>query len=238
MEFLTFFGGVWASIIIGIFVISMVIGCTYDRHYREGVKWWVFFLGVIALLCLNWQYFRNYQGVWADITTANVWKWIGIYLGVGLVYSIVEFMLDVRRSARFWSASWTSYVSATKEKFTKNVERAKIHRITEKFEAGEPVQPTNKELVDDFLSTHYRYVNYEGRIIGIVATKDAQGIVPKVNRSQLAESVGCWTIWWPFYAVSLIIGDLLTEVFRVIADVVANMSGRFVKLAFRDVFKF
>jgi hypothetical protein len=95
-------------------------------------------------------------------------------------------------------------------------------------------EPTTN-LVTEFL--HWRNAVSYLRIIGIEATADGTNIEPKINRQQLAESIGCWTIFWPFYALSLIFGDLLNEVFRIIADLVANISGRFVRMAFKDVFK-
>jgi len=36
----------------------------------------------------------------------------------------------------------------------------------------------------------------------------------------------------------LVLDDLLDKIFEVVADVVANISGRFVRITFSDVFKF
>ncbi len=60
---------------------------------------------------------------------------------------------------------------------------------------------------------------------------------PKIDKEELTAHVGAWTFWWPAYAVSLILGDLLTEVFRVISDFLITISGRFVNMAFKGVFK-
>lgn len=61
--------------------------------------------------------------------------------------------------------------------------------------------------------------------------------VPRVNKEELASSIGAWTIFWPAYFASLILGDLFLEIFRWISNVLVTLSGRFVKMAFQDVFK-
>ena len=53
----------------------------------------------------------------------------------------------------------------------------------------------------------------------------------------LATNVGAWSMFWPFYLMSLIVGDLLAEVFNAVAAVIVSMSGRFVKAVFKDTFK-
>lgn len=53
-----------------------------------------------------------------------------------------------------------------------------------------------------------------------------------VNRSELAESIACWTAFWPGYLVSLVLGDVLTEICRRCADVFVALTGGFVKRTF------
>ena len=50
MDFLGFTLGVWASIALGVFFLLMVLACTEDRRNREGFKWAVFFVGLIAFV--------------------------------------------------------------------------------------------------------------------------------------------------------------------------------------------
>jgi len=289
MEFLSFFGGVWASIIFGLFVIAMVIGCTFDRHYTESPKWWIFLAALVTLCIWQWDPQRPWFGensTWSMIWSKHIWSYIGWYLLIGVFYAILEFMLDVRRSARFWSKKWREYKTSSiahterlKETALRKRQEAelkvKAKDAAAKNEPNDPdyvppelVTPTrfartesreqsledlqqqpdfdfdtasevfNQALVKDFLmrngmDSHYRY-----RIVGVEKSADGKGIEPKVNRQQLAENVGVWILFWPFYAISLIIGDLVTEIFRFIADLLVQMSGRFVRNAFKDVFKF
>jgi hypothetical protein len=75
-------------------------------------------------------------------------------------------------------------------------------------------------------------------IVGLQLAKNGIDIEPKINRSELAANIGVWTLFFPAYAVSLVLDDLLDKIFEVVADVVANISGRFVRITFSDVFKF
>jgi hypothetical protein len=73
--------------------------------------------------------------------------------------------------------------------------------------------------------------------IGFEKQKDSMNIEPKIDRLDLAQYIGAWVVFWPFYLVSLVLGDLLTELFQSIADFVAEHCGRFVRNAFSGVFK-
>lgn len=213
MDVLSFFGGVWTSIIFGVLAIAMVISCGLDRNeYAEGPKWWVTLCIVLALCVLWYSDGWSFSSLWQGDTARRFWANVGIYLAVGLGYSLLEFALDVRRSARYWAEEWN------------------------KFKRAHPKNTEN--LAIEFASKWPTFTkHYDRRIIGIDINSLHDGVEPKINRQQLAESIGVWTLFWPFYAISLVLGDLLTEVFRVIADVLAKLSGRLVRAAFKDVFK-
>lgn len=221
MDILAFFGSVWLAIIAGVFILAMVIGCTFDRRQSESAKWWIFFIGLAAFTFINWK--SGYRFSWDSFWAADLWKFIGIYLAIGLGYSVLEFALDVRRSVRYWKTRWAGYRSDAND-------RARASK--------EPQTP--EDIANSFVAASYR--GNTGRIIGIDINKEAKDsnelIVPKVNRVELAEHIGCWIMFWPFYAVSLIIGDLVMEIARVIADIFAKISGRFVRMSFANVFKF
>lgn len=218
MDILGFFGSVWLAIGVGIFMLAMIIGCTYDRRDRESAKWWVFFIGLAAYAVYSWN--TGYRLSWATFIESELWKFIGIYLLIGLAYSVLEFALEIRRSVRRWKALWIE--------FRANAKRNK---------ADVDVNP--EDVATSFVASTQRYSNH---VIGVAVNPDAKGpdelIVPKVDRTRLAEFVGVWMIFWPFYAVSLIVGDLLAEVARIVADVFAKISGRFVRMSFANVFKF
>ncbi|WP_407305826.1 hypothetical protein [Acinetobacter sp.] len=215
MEFLGFALSVWAALILGVFIIAMIIGVTFDRHGAESPKWWIFVIGLITFAVWYWKNSPN-GFEWHGIVTAfmSILVPVLIYLAIGLAYSVLEFMLEVRRSARKWADLWKSYKASHRDDFTKSPETA----------------------ANSFVSHNSR--SYD-RLIVVDRNPDeksANYVVPRVNRGRLASFIGAWTFFWPFYAISLIIGDLFAEIFRIIANFFVHMSGRFVRVMFKDVF--
>lgn len=229
MDVLSFFGGVWASIIIGCFFIAMVIGCSLDRDFNESPKWWVFVVGILVFLLWKWD---DLHLSWNTVVNSTYWEYLGFYLLIGLGYSILEFLLAIRRSVRYWENTWTTF----KSKWTKEGMLSLAPYEQEAY-LNLPENERQKFIVEKFILKYSTMRYGKKNIITIKESDDGNRVEPTVNRSELAESVGVWTIFWPFYAVSLLIGNFLTEIFRIIADVLANLSGRMVKLAFKDVFK-
>lgn len=86
--------------------------------------------------------------------------------------------------------------------------------------------------VKDFVSDYARYKN---PLIGIEIVDEKPS--PKVNKDELAACLGAWTFFWPAYALSLVLGDLFIEIFKTIANGLVKISGRFVRMAFKDVFQ-
>jgi hypothetical protein len=217
VNFLITFAGfavsVWAAIGIGIFFIAMIIGCTFDRHQTEAPKWWILIVGSLTYVVWQWSNLS-----WHAFLARELWTSVGTYLLIGLAYSLLEFALEVRTAARYWNARW--------EDFKSNRSKGIYHGRT-----------LEQSVVKDFIDGATGYSDSK-RIIGISANKEGDQIEPKINRVELGESIGCWAVFWPFYAISLIIGDLFTEVFRIVADFLVTISGRAVRMAFRNVFKF
>ena len=52
----------------------------------------------------------------------------------------------------------------------------------------------------------------------------------------LSQAIGCWTLFWPAYALSLALGDLLTELWQRMAEVLTKISTRFVQRTFSKEF--
>lgn len=232
MDIFAFFGGVWASLVFGIFVIAMVVGCAFDRRDQESIKWWVFALGLVTLAVAFSPGTRAWGSTWDMVMSGDIWRPVGYYLLAGVIYACIEFAMEIRRSVRYWSNTWENYKGAAARAAASRPQS----REDPAEDQGDNEDLYRKRLVSDFLQ---RYVVGERhRIISAQANEADDAIEPKVNRGQLAESIGCWTIFWPFYAISLIIGDLLTEGFRIIADLLTSLSGRFVRMSFKNVFKF
>lgn len=204
MEIFGFVISVWAALILGAFVIAMVIGCTLERMGIEAAKWWIFTLSVIAFVIWQWDGLS-----WDDLINPALWARIAFYLLIGLAYSVLEFLLDVRRSARYWADDWKRYVKTA------------------------PDFNDRKSLVTDYFIQRRSYAH--NKIIEIKVAADQ--IEPVINHKFLTKSITCWTIFWPFYAISLIIGDLLNAAFRAIADLIVKASSYFVRVVFKDTFR-
>lgn len=243
MDIFAFFGGVWISIAVGIFIIAMVIGCTVDRRHQESMKWWVFFIGVITFTGLTWDSSRPIFDTWNLFWSRGIWVYVAWYLGIGVVYSLVEFGLEVRRSVRIWAKRWNEHKQQFSKTYVPLVIEGTSPLIVVSVRAASVFSDSDlayrRSRVSDFIIQYQnRGCNTGPGIIVIRSTDYRDAIEPSVNRKVLAENIGCMTIFWPFYAVSLIIGDLMAEVFRVIADVVASLSARIVRASFKNVFKF
>lgn len=194
--------GLLELVLLSVFVIASVIAITFDRKGHEEVKWWTFVLGLIVLVFFTWPDW-TFAGVWETIKGPAFWGNVGIYLGIGLVYSLVEFTLAVRRAARYYADQWAK---------TKNTASPTADATT---------------VLRAFINT--TYTPKDAQFVKVVASNDSVLPEPKIDKEELTAHVGAWTVWWPAYAVSLILGDLLTEVFQI--------SSRFVKMAFKDAFK-
>lgn len=239
---------------LAVFFLLLVVGVTFDRRGREDQKWWIFGIGAVAVAGWYWKSW-TLDGAWAEVTSWEFWKPVGYYLLFGLGYSILEFFLDIRRSATSYADLWAKHLTKT---VTMNVLNADgTPKITGDEMIGRSGRPTTIEvpyaelyaeikekgagsakfntvlrMSEDFINRN----TYSRRIVGLKLTAGVE-IEPQVNRLELAEHISAWTFLWPAYAVSLILGDFLTEVFRVISDVLVNISGRFVRMSFANVFK-
>ena len=90
----------------------------------------------------------------------------------------------------------------------------------------------NKNSKSDFVLHYYQYYNNQ-----IVKLKFINGdISPEVDKSELAASIGVWTCFWPFYLVSFVCGDILAEIWNVLAEFFSTLGGRMVKNAYKNIF--
>ena len=268
--------GIIELIFLGVFFLLLVLGTAFDRHGKEDPKWWIFGIGFIAVAIWFWPEFTFFGDavvkgtdgkpdttrvvLWEAVTAWSFWKPVGAYLAAGLVYSILEFVLDIRRSARFYSDEWKRYLTNTRQvpvldddgKPMSQVVKGQFgneakEAVTRQKSYGEyyaNVREKGAESADFNKALEYskHFISqycFKNRIIELQLNEtDKVTVEPRVNRIELAEHIGAWTFLWPAYLVSLIIGDLLTEVFNAIAEFFATISGRFVRFSFSNVFKF
>ena len=210
MDFLGFTLSVWVAIGLGVFFVAMVVACNLDRHRHESLKWWVFALGLIAVGVLVW---RDPNLGWQVVFTAGFWKAAGAYLGLGVLYSLVEFRFQIRREARVWAQRW------------------------EHFQVHWSPSP-NARQDQDIRSAFVDHSNsrYSGAYLTRMVKAEAGSLAPEIDRKDLSQAIGCWTLFWPAYALSLALGDLLTELWQRMADVLTAISARFVSNTFHKAF--
>lgn len=233
--------GILELIALALFVVFLCLGTAFDRRGHESFKWWVLFIGIVVLAALNLSSI-SFAGIWESITSASLWKTVGLYALVGLGYSMVEFFLHVRRAARATASSWADFIQRedtwafhqggepAPEELAVRVENGVLKATyAEMFKHGSEF--ARIKIVQQFTS-HFRS---NDALIKI--NSNSGHPIPVVDKGELASYIGAWTTFWPFYAISLILGDLLEEVWNIIASIVAKISGRFVRMAFADVFK-
>lgn len=192
--------GLLELLFFAFFAIAMVISMSLDRRGKNEPKWFVLIIGLIIAAIWYWKDW-TFAGLWSMLFDTAFWMPFAIYLGIGLLYSIVEFMLEVRRSASFFKREWSS----SKKSYN----------------------------AQDFVA-RYRYSN---KLVNVEYDPQADAPTPRVNKGVLAQSYSAWTFFWPFYLISLILGDFLTRVFELISDFITHISTGFVRVVFKDVFK-
>jgi hypothetical protein len=94
---------------------------------------------------------------------------------------------------------------------------------------------TIKEHLERFVNSIRFYTDYID--FTVLTDRDPPTLEPKINRLRLSQSIFAWIILWPFYAVNLVLGDLLARVGDMLADLFAKFGGRFVKAAFSGIFE-
>jgi hypothetical protein len=242
--------GLVELLFLTVFFVLLVVGITYDRRGREYDKWWILSIGAISIASWYWADW-TFKSVWGSVSSLEFWKPIGLYLLVGLGYSVIEFALDIRRSAASYAALWDYHLTKTvttkvmeadgalkfindSHNYAATIEVPYAELYAEIKEKGAESAKFNMVLriSKDFIERN----TYLNRIVGLKLANGVE-IEPQVNRLELAEHISAWTLLWPAYGVSLVLGDFLTEVFRVISDILVNLSGRFVRMSFANVFK-
>jgi hypothetical protein len=243
--------GLFEIIFFVVFFLLLAVGTAFDRRGNESPKWYVFGIGLVIVVAWFWGDF-TFLGLWDTVRTWAFWEPAAAYLGAGLVYSILEFVLDVRRSARAYADSWGRYLKGKVE--VRLLDDNGVPRMEEGPRGGNrgyavtqrTVQevlsnagdPSNARAAGDALDSFISNNSVRSGFVGLTKNEAGTAPEPKINRIELAEHIGAWTFLWPAYAVSLVLGDLLTEIFNWLADLLVNMSGRFVRMSFSNVFKF
>lgn len=259
------------------FAILMVIGATFDKRRDQAEPKWVFLiLGAVIFGMMNWSSWKFFGEstsqvvLWDVVRTLTFWSNVSLYLSIGLVYSVLEFGLEILRSARVYKEEWAAHlkhtitytvrdefrnrlpINPTKPTNLENVQKLTIQigTLYTKVKNGLGVSGDDcgisldeatalaKEQTQRFVQLALKDYSHSGsKIIGIKLNEDLIGVSPYVNVRELSDHVGAWTVLWPAYAASLILGDLFDEVFRGIGRAISSVSSWVVKITFANVFK-
>lgn len=247
MTLLGFTFGLLEMLIIGVFLLAMIVSVSFDRRGEPAYKW------VFALLGIGGVLFYT-RDDWTIQTLADFCLsgafWIPLlkYLGAGFLYTVIEFVRGVRIAKRDLSAAWERFLdlSVTDAVGMSNVKTPRHNRDEdhEYHHKGSVHSLLAKDLDNDpTLSTlaaecRARFVTQTSCSGLLVKPISVNGQIDvKVNKPLVALSVGPWVVFWPFYLFSLIIGDLLAEVFATFADYLSTLGGKYVRMVFKDTFK-
>lgn len=209
---------------IGLTVFLLLGGVVDDRRGKTAMKWWALLLlvGVVAVMHRD---SITLDSLMATATDLRMWTKIGIYLGIGFLYSfLIEFILGVRKSALYAKEKWAEAV-----KQAPNL----VPLVTD---GGQSLNQQDKEDAANVLS-HF-YLSFRPYAKYIELGRGKFGLPdPRVNKAELACHVGAWMVFWPLYAVSLLLGDVIARVFDIITMMMGNFTNVVTKTLFKDVFK-
>lgn len=191
------------------------------------------------------------------ITSSDLWKPLGWFLIVGVGYAVFEFFFGVWRAAREYRERWASYLkknvdikSLSKGTETDLSKALSIVGTPDDFSYGSVLRAQQQGehilaisdkahavLTSEANSILRGFCSTNTKAPFIVASIDNSEIRPEIQKWSLTRWLTAWTCLWPAYALSLIFGDLLREVFIAFTDMLVAMSTRFVRATFADVFK-
>jgi hypothetical protein len=185
--------------------------------------------------------------LWDVIFTPAIWVPVGIYLAAGIGYSLFEFFFGIWRAARQYSERWEKFL-LNRLSSNDKTETAVIAGFglepkatyAEVFRAVQTAEGPNAPLLESIANScigRFDTKNTKADFVTVV-NDEALTMTPKVLKWKLTQWLTAWTLFWPAYGLSLIFGDLLAELFKAFADLLHSLSGRIVRAAFANVFKF
>jgi hypothetical protein len=234
-------------LIIVCFIGALTWGVAIDRSaHCEGPKWWIFGIGLCGLV-VNGFFNAGWtlSSVLGSVFSWQFWEPVLVYVGLGLVYSVVEFYFEIRRHASYYAEKWSAFIA--REKITVPAEAQDVlgsvvkaeHKVVDVLahvnaDATSYLTAHAKIAVGQFIRTYSDFG--DNRIVKITAGVDGLTPTPVLDKLELAEHVGAWVVLWPFYLLSLVLGDLLQHIWDSIASLFVRFGGRLMHFSFTDVF--
>jgi hypothetical protein len=212
----------WA--VFSFFFLWLTLAAGWDRNYRSpSQKWWAFTFFIVGFFF--WFFWPStFEEIKAKLTTWDFYQPFLYYLGAGLFYSVAEFYMEIRRSEKYYAKKWKDFDIESKVASDLRTKKEKPY----------------KQFYDSYLDDFIRHYGRNDRPLQLKHQENnssATAPVPFVNKKILASYVSAWTVLWPFYATSLILYDVLAEVWNWVADVLVAISEKFIKARFKNTFE-
>jgi hypothetical protein len=235
--------GLFDLILLGIFIIAMTGGCIADRMYhRDSPKWWILGIGLVIVIGLNYKH----VSLLGLIFSWTLWWPIIQYLICGVIYSIIEYIFEIKvRAPSYFEDSWNAFLlveapyGGSFAGVREGIDRATGSKLTNRdilHQATSENASVAIEIGKSLISSYVRSQRGD-KIVEASISSTGLSVEPSINKKELADTLSAWTILWPFYALSWVLGDLLTHVFRLIANTFVRFSQKMLQSAFSDTFK-
>ena len=174
---LLFFTGLWPALWTTAFIIGSLLFVSYD-YYKAEYTLFVIYLAIMnwgtALQPLNWIWNNPYE-------TAEI---LGVYFGIGAVYSIVKY--------------WSFVTDIIRE-----VRDLKVVFLRNRTDGSTKVSDPIPKDLETAWRDHLRL-----QLAGIAYSEFKSGISPAKQKARLAN----WIAFWPFSAIGLFLADPLKYV--------------------------
>lgn len=214
----------WEILILAIIGITFVGGTAFDRYNKTSAAIWL----ALAALFFVIGFKLGISAMFAMLASAAFWSAVGWYLGFGLVYSwLIEFQFAVRRAKNYYAASWEDHL----------VERPWLKEFLTKHQTKEGVDADELDAANKDINAFVTFNRRSYDVIVVEASKTGMRPELKINRGALVNNITAWTFFWPFYAISLVVGDLIKMVVETVVDLMSNLSNRYVKWVSINTFK-
>lgn len=241
-----FFASLFAAITlldmaVGIFlIILMCSAVAFDRQRQSYWRWPVLLLLVSTGITFSGLTFD--EKTWKDtlfglFDNSVLITGAGVYLGLGILYSVAEFAMSVRRTAVRLKGAWSTHIAGRETVGDKPGDRVSMQR-REMYDDADK-NGVESKYIDTVRSMNMNFVSqnrFYREVIAIEANHDTLKVEPIVDRRRLPAAVGDWVTFWPFFLLNFLLYDLLSEVWNAIATFLATYGQRFVKAVFADVF--
>ncbi len=185
--------------------------------------------------------------LWDVLFTKAIWYPVGIYLLAGVGYALFEFFFGIWRAARQYSERWETFLQNRLQGGDKPLtsvleafglaEKATYAEVFRASQTAEGPYTMHLTAIANQCIGRFDTQNSKADFV-TVTNEDGLTMTPKVLKWKLTQWLTAWTLFWPAYGLSLVFGDLLAEFFKAFADLLHSLSGRVVRAAFANVFKF